>query len=358
MLCQRCGFDNRQEAKFCERCGECLEAAEVREEDLPNTIYSEEEEKTVALGSSQPQQKPSSDQEETVAFGQENQYVNGYSYMGDEVDWGRPEGTEDFGGYREKHCQQCGALLDEDCQYCPVCGKPTFQEKKPVKNERGKLPVKAILIVLLVLFLAIDAILAGYYLYSKRASSQDDEVSETTADASSDGQTPKSGEEKSEPLPTPIDKPEIVHTYDYLIDDCSWEEAYQKCKNLGGYLVRIESAEEFETICREIKAKGMQDYMFFIGARRDPGGKSYHWIDSDNVIGGDPINDVNSPLSSYWMVNEPSFQDDAVEEICLEMNYYSAEKRWVINDVPNELTKVLPEFKGRIGYICEYELVR
>ena len=40
------------------------------------------------------------------------------------------------------------------------------------------------------------------------------------------------------------------------------------------------------------------------------------------------------------------------------MNYYSAEKRWVINDVPNELTKVLPEFKGRIGYICEYELVR
>ena len=79
----------------------------------------------------------------------------------------------------------------------------------------------------------------------------------TTADASSDGQTPKSGEEKSEPLPTPTDKPEIVHTYDYLIDDCSWEEAYQKCKNLGGYLVRIESAEEFETICREIKAKGL-----------------------------------------------------------------------------------------------------
>ena len=47
-----------------------------------------------------------------------------------------------------------------------------------MKNERGKLPVKAILIVLLVLFLAIDAILAGYYLYSKRASSQDDEVSD------------------------------------------------------------------------------------------------------------------------------------------------------------------------------------
>ena len=58
------------------------------------------------------------------------------------------------------------------------------------------------------------------------------------------------------------------------------------------------------------------------------------------------------------MVNEPSFQDGAIEEICLEMNYYSSEKRWVINDVPNELTQVLPEFKGGIGYICEYELVR
>ena len=102
----------------------------------------------------------------------------------------------------------------------------------------------------------------------------------------------------------------------------------------------------------------MQDYMFFIGARRDPGSSSYYWVDSDNVIGGDPINDANAPLNGYWMNQEPSFQDGAVQETCLEMNYYSDENRWVLNDVPNELTQMLPQFKGKIGYICEYELVR
>ena len=43
MLCQRCGFDNRQEAKFCERCGECLEAAEVREDGGPRLVTTSAE---------------------------------------------------------------------------------------------------------------------------------------------------------------------------------------------------------------------------------------------------------------------------------------------------------------------------
>src|SRR5699024_6650756 len=120
----------------------------------------------------------------------------------------------------------------------------------------------------------------------------DTAVEEEEADAGeekSSEETEEASKTTSTPMPTPTKEPEIVHIYEYYIDNCSWEEAYQKCRAQDGYLVRIESAEEFETICKEIRAKGMQDYMFFIGGRRDPGSSSYYWIDENNVTTGEPI---------------------------------------------------------------------
>ena len=49
MLCPRCGFDNQQEAKFCEKCGERLESVEAGKEDLSNTVHLEDCDKTVHL---------------------------------------------------------------------------------------------------------------------------------------------------------------------------------------------------------------------------------------------------------------------------------------------------------------------
>lgn len=407
MFCQKCGFQNQEQAKFCERCGEQLAASAQTEErteqtenqkdrekrlvdakgtlalnhsvenEEPLSVDQPEEERTVALrhreqsGEMWSGSQPGEDrtvalrhcsEEETVTVGQSGgkesrgAFPGGESpYMNKGVNWGTPtDSREDYRDDRGKRCQQCGSLLDEDCRFCPVCGKPVSDQISPKRSqERGKnpFPVKGILLVLLILFLLVDVILGGYYLYSKKS------AAEPSSQETESGQGEATGEGEALTVTPEVEK-EIVHTYDYLLDDCSWEEAFQKCQAQGGYLARIESAEEFDKICREIKAKGMQDYMFFIGARRDPGSSSYYWVDSDNVIGGDPINDANAPLNGYWMNQEPSFQDGAVQETCLEMNYYSDENRWVLNDVPNELTRMLPQFKGKIGYICEYELVR
>ncbi len=342
MICPHCGYDNHESATYCEKCGGKLV---VREAENGS-------DETVAFGGSTEAGRTNTENGRT-------EYYAGWN-----GDWGSPQ---DDGGYQENRCRRCGSLLDNDCKYCPVCGEPVpgRQMQMPPKpsgdsGNNSKSLTKQILIVLLVLFLLIDGILAGYYFYS-RDNSEDASVEEESEDTDSQEET-SDGESVAEgtstPQPTPTKEPEVVHTYEYYIDNCSWEEAYQKCKEQNGYLVRIESAEEYETICREIKAKGMQNYMFFIGARRDPGTSSYYWIDENNVITGEPINDVNSPLNSYWMANEPSFTDGAIEETCMEMNFYSGENRWVINDVPNELIDVVPEFTGKIGYICEYEITR
>ena len=44
-----------------------------------------------------------------------------------------------------------------------------------------------------------------------------------------------------------------------------------------------------------------------------------------------------------------------MEETCLDIYYYSKEKRWVWNDVPNDILDVVPSYAGTLGYIVEYE---
>lgn len=52
-----------------------------------------------------------------------------------------------------------------------------------------------------------------------------------------------------------------------------------------------------------------------------------------------------------------SYYDSSVkkDEDRLNIFYYSQEDKWVFNDVPNDILDAVPQFKERIGYICEIE---
>ena len=42
--------------------------------------------------------------------------------------------------------------------------------------------------------------------------------------------------------------PEIIHTYEVIAGDLSWEDAKNACEERGGYLATITSEEEYEKI--------------------------------------------------------------------------------------------------------------
>lgn len=148
-----------------------------------------------------------------------------------------------------------------------------------------------------------------------------------------------------------------IHRYEYVRKDCTWQQAFDECKSKGGYLVRINSEEEYQCILNEIQSHEMGDVHFFMGGRRASGGTEYYWVDEGNQLYGDRVDSNDYWCRDKWMNGEPSLRDNTinVEEDCLDIFYYKDVGGWVWNDVPNDILGVVPTYSGKIGYICEYE---
>lgn len=149
-----------------------------------------------------------------------------------------------------------------------------------------------------------------------------------------------------------------IHRYEVFVEDCTWQEACEKCIEKGGYLARINSRDEFEYITKEIrKTKNYDKKQYYVGMRRDIGSDEYYLVDENNQLTGERMDQGYTTWAApLWLDGEPSYRDSTLklEETVVTMFKYRETGKWVINDVPAELVRQMPSYEGKVGYICEY----
>ena len=152
----------------------------------------------------------------------------------------------------------------------------------------------------------------------------------------------------------PVEDNTELHGYRYYLSDCSWEEACNRAISMGGYLVNINSADEYMEIQSELLELGYTDVSFWIGAKRAGLDSSfaYNWIGEGGLVSLHPI-DYETQLDGVrpWAIGEPTYRNAAgEEERYARMLYRPEEARWVWEDTDGQAVTSV-----RTGYIVELD---
>ncbi len=151
-----------------------------------------------------------------------------------------------------------------------------------------------------------------------------------------------------------------IHEYQIIIDDCTWEEALKNAESMGGYLVRINTAEEYDFIINLLSGGNYSTYHFYLGGRRNSDGTEYYWVDENNQFMGECLNTDSSWCADAWYNGEPSYVDTGSDASSLiqedTMNLFCVGGTWYLNDASGDLPGNYPDLlSGKVGYIVEVE---
>ncbi len=131
--------------------------------------------------------------------------------------------------------------------------------------------------------------------------------------------------------------------YEVIKETLSWEEARQRCQQMGGHLATVTSQAEQDQIVALAQAQGVR-YMWLGGyTSYDFDGSVFgHWIT------GEPFSFQN------WDPNEPSRQDkDGTPEWYIML--WDVKGGWSWNDQRNDPAAVAKSLSKYMGFVCEYE---
>lgn len=297
------------------------------------------------------------------------------------------------------YCGNCGREIKDDKNFCPYCGTPVKNTPQndeipasPVQNDAitdiesdhgQKLSVSPLLIILLVLIITLILVI-GLFVFAvarKTYKSENEDKSqsnntEAVESIEEESETFVEDEPSSEPATEKndaTDKQEEVlseeteqeeelaeyteddgiHKYEIIIADVTWREAFKDCIRRGGYLVHFNSEEEFSYVLDLLSSDEYHSKTFYIGGTREIDSNEYFWMNANGDYFGEPLN--SSIYNTYWLPGEPSMDSDEGEEFFMDMLFRSSDERWYWNDVPNDVIGISDYYKGRMGYICEYE---
>lgn len=312
-------------------------------------------------------------------------------------------------------CKKCGADLKENSRFCSKCGQrveeAAVQEAATVEQTVSKASSGAAipqknrrkgcllgLLAGLLILLAVAAGAAVFYktVWQKRSGEDNDSGWKTEKSQVNDdddetddmqdedlekhdedvigrlGAAESSGAETtqrameatavpenpvvSEPTSDSADEESENHRYEIVVKDCTWTQAYDDAKARGGYLVHINTQDEYDYIQSNLlNTESSRKLKLWIGGVRASGTYEYHWANADGTFGQEILN--SSDYTGVWMDGEPSFRDNSIgrDEYYMNIFYYKRDKRWVWNDVPDDIIAAISSYKGTVGYICEYD---
>ena len=144
-----------------------------------------------------------------------------------------------------------------------------------------------------------------------------------------------------------IKDPGVTHTSRYQIvrENLTWEEASQRCQEMGGHLATITSQAEMDELIRMAEDAGAK-YIWLGGTTsHDEHGNVFgHWVTGEEFD------------FQIWTAGEPSRLDlDGTEEWYIMMWYLPNYGGWSWNDQRNDPVAAVPAMEGEMAFICEFE---
>jgi VWFA-related protein len=156
-----------------------------------------------------------------------------------------------------------------------------------------------------------------------------------------------SGEVTVTPVRSIYDNGGGTHASRYeLVKEClTWEEASQRCQEMGGHLATITSQDEMDLLVGMAENAGCK-YLWLGGyTSYDNYGNVFgHWVTGEDF--------------SYeaWAVDEPSRVDqDGTEEWYIMLWNIPSLGGWTWNDQRNDPAAVVASMADEMAFICEYE---
>ena len=144
-------------------------------------------------------------------------------------------------------------------------------------------------------------------------------------------------------------------TYEVCMEDCTWQQAFDRSIEAGGHLATIETEKEFKALTEMIDEQGLSDARLYISAARKDDSAEYYWIDASGKMKGKMLNDAKSYLSGKWENGEPSFEGEGgslIENRVILV--HKLRGYWRLKDVPDNMIAAEPDVSSKVGYIIEY----
>ena len=141
--------------------------------------------------------------------------------------------------------------------------------------------------------------------------------------------------------------------YEIFVMDCTWEEAEAYCKSQGGHLATISGSRGWYSLYSLINDDTSEAFAFYIGGTYNEADGKYYWTADGSGL----------PVGDYiWRSGEPSITGKTEDgrtvnedKICILVTENNGYKHYEAMDVPNDIIDAAASYKGKVGFICEYD---